>query len=204
MKPRSDVGPAVVPRRSMLLAGCISGAESGLDCYARAVAICMVRARPRQQFVFARRGLAMMRATRWILPFTCLRRWCVAKLSLDRQQQHFYYYLYSVKITNLGKISASRSSSAAVRAASAEGSRCRLELRIRLSYLTTEAATRMTWIKRTSDMPRAFGGSGFSENGVLNDWPVRSTDSLRPLSDIENAYEGIRGISTVVRLMDER
>ena len=40
----------------------------------------------------------MMRDKRWILPFTCLRRWCVAKLSLDRQPQHFYYYLYSVKI----------------------------------------------------------------------------------------------------------
>jgi hypothetical protein len=144
----------------------------------------MVRARPRQQFVFARRGLAMMPATRWILPFTCLRRWCVAKLSLDRQPQHFYYYLYSVKITNLGKISASRSSSAAVRAASAEGSRCRLELRIRLSYLTTEAATRMSWIKRTSDMPRAFGGSGFSEKWGAQRL-VCTVDSLRPLSDIE-------------------
>jgi hypothetical protein len=65
--------------------------------------------------------------------------------------------------------------------------RCRLELRIRLSHLATEAATRTTWIKRTSDMPRAFGGSGFSENGMLNDWPVRSTVFVfRPLSGIES------------------
>jgi hypothetical protein len=63
------------------------------------------------------------------------------------------------------------------------GLRCRLELCIRLSRLTTEAATRTTRIERTSDMPRAFGGSGFLKMGAQR--LARALDNLRPPSGIE-------------------
>jgi hypothetical protein len=40
-------------------------------------------------------------------------------------------------------------------------------------------------------MPRAFEGSGFSENRVLNNWAVRSIVFVRCLAS--KAYEEIRG-----------
>jgi hypothetical protein len=77
---------------------------------------------------------------------------------------------------NVGEITASRSISAAVRTVSAEGLRCRLELCIRLSRLTTKAATRTTWIERT--LLWVFWKSGAQQPGC-------TLDSLRPLSGLE-------------------
>jgi hypothetical protein len=66
-------------------------------------------------------------------------------------------------------------------------------------------------------MPRAFGGSGFSENRVLNNWAVRSTVFVRcPASrfaDFDNRFARWKSIgsyaqaalpkSISIRLFDE-
>jgi hypothetical protein len=86
-------------------------------------------------------------------------------------------------VANVGRITASRSISAAVRTVSAEGLRCRLELCIHLSRPTTEAATRTTWIERTWTRHAHLEALGFLKSGAQ---PRGGTlDSLRPLSGIE-------------------
>jgi hypothetical protein len=102
-----------------------------------------------------------------ILPFACLRRLCVAKLSLDRQPQHFYHHLYIVKMmwsAECRKISASKSSKRQPGPDSAEGLRC--PLRVAHSVFSSDdRSSNKNDVDQTPDMPNALGGSGLSANG---------------------------------------